>query len=137
MVLQSQELVEAEREVVKMTVEAMKKQEVAIAEAQRDKEVAQLQLEAAKDKADAIIAQKKAEAAVIGFENVAVAAGWKRAVEAFDGNGDDYARYVLYQKLAPGFQSIMTNTADSPFMEVFKQFAQEKKSEDSTDSPDE
>ena len=31
-----------------------------------------------------------------------------------------FARYVLYQKLAPGFRSIMTNTADSPLMEVFK-----------------
>jgi hypothetical protein len=66
------------------------------------------------------MSQKSAEAAGIGFENEADAAGWKRSVEAFGGDGSAFARYVLYQKLAPGFRSIMTNTADSPLMEVFK-----------------
>ena len=41
-------------------------------------------------------------------------------------DGEAYARYVLYQKLAPGYRSIMTNTADSPLMEVFRNFAQRK-----------
>jgi len=41
-------------------------------------------------------------------------------VEAFHGDGNAVARYVLYQKLAPGFRKIMTNTADSPRMEIFR-----------------
>ena len=41
-------------------------------------------------------------------------------IAAFGGDGEAYARYVMYQKLAPGFRSIMTNTADSPLMEVFQ-----------------
>jgi hypothetical protein len=41
-------------------------------------------------------------------------------VEAFNGDGSAFARYTLYQKLAPGFRSIMTNTADSPLMEMFR-----------------
>ena len=73
-----------------------------------------------KDEAEAILARASAKAAVIGFENEADAAGWKKAVEALGNDGEAYARYVLYQKLAPGYRSIMTNTADSPLMEVFK-----------------
>jgi regulator of protease activity HflC (stomatin/prohibitin superfamily) len=123
LVEQKKRLVEAEREVVKMTTEARKRQEVALAEANRDKEVAAQRLEAAKDKAEAVLAEKRAEAAVIGFENEANAAGWKKAVDALGGDGQAYATYVLYQKLAPGYRSIMTNTADSPLMEVFRSFA--------------
>jgi regulator of protease activity HflC (stomatin/prohibitin superfamily) len=123
LVEQLQTLVEADREVVKLTTEAKKRQEVALAEANRDKDVATEQLAAAKDKADAIMAEKQAEAAVVKFANEADAAGWKAAVNALDGDGQAFARYVLYQKLAPGFRSIMTNTSDSPLMEVFKTFA--------------
>ena len=36
---------------------------------------------------------------------------------------DAFARYVLYQKLAPGYRSIMTNTADSPLLDVFRRFS--------------
>jgi regulator of protease activity HflC (stomatin/prohibitin superfamily) len=120
---QIQTLVEAEREVIKLTTEAQKRQEVLLSEANRDKEVATENLAATKDKAAAILAEKNAEAAVINFSNTADAAGWKAAVAAFNGDGAAYARYVMYQKLAPGFKSIMTNTADSPLMDVFNNFA--------------
>ena len=119
---QRQRLVDSEREVVTLTTEARKRQDVALAEANRDLEVAEKQLEAARDKAEAILAEMTAEAAVIGFENEAMAAGWKKSVEAL-GNGDAFARYVLYQKMAPGFRTIMVNTADSPLMDVFRNFA--------------
>ncbi|MEQ1905867.1 MAG: SPFH domain-containing protein [Pirellulaceae bacterium] len=120
LVEQKKKLVEADREVIVLNTDAKKRQEIALSEANRDKEVAVEALAAAKDKAAAIMSQKSAEAAGIGFENEADAAGWKRSVEAFGGDGSAFARYVLYQKLAPGFRSIMTNTADSPLMEVFK-----------------
>ena len=96
---------------------------VALAEAYRDKEVAEKKLEAARDQAEAMLAKAAAEAAVIGFANEADAAGWKKAVEALGNDGEAYARYVLYQKLAPGYRSIMVNTADSPLMEIFRTFA--------------
>ena len=38
------------------------------------------------NEAEAITARGKADADVIGYENQADAAGWKRAVEAFNGN---------------------------------------------------
>lgn len=123
---QKKELINAEREIIKQITLAKQEQGVALEEAERDKEVAQEELEAAKDKALAILAKTRAEAAVIGFENVADAAGWKRTVEAFGGDGSSFGRYVLYQKLAPGFKKIMTNTADSPLMKVFDNFVDEK-----------
>ncbi|MEZ6049437.1 MAG: hypothetical protein R3C11_28435 [Planctomycetaceae bacterium] len=38
------------------------------------------------------------------------------------GKGEAFATHVLYQKLAPGFKRIMSNTADSPLMKVFENF---------------
>jgi regulator of protease activity HflC (stomatin/prohibitin superfamily) len=117
---QKKELIGAEREVVEVVTKAMEEQQVALEGANRDKAVATEKLDAAKDEAEAILSRATAKAAVIGFENEADAAGWKKAVEALGNDGEAYARYVLYQKLAPGYRSIMTNTADSPLMEVFR-----------------
>ena len=129
LIQQLQTLVEADREVVKLMTESVKRQEVALAEANRDKDVATEELAAAKDKASAIMAEKTAEAAVVNFANEADAAGWKAAVTALNGDGQAFARYVLYQKLSPGFKSIMTNTSNSPLMDVFKSFANKKESD--------
>ena len=125
MIEQRRALVAADRTVVEEVTKAEEEQGVALEEANRDLEVAELELQAAIDQAIAIRAQARAEAAVIGFENEADAAGWQRAVESLGNDGDAYARFVLYQKLAPGYQSIMTNTADSPLMEVFQSFVPE------------
>jgi regulator of protease activity HflC (stomatin/prohibitin superfamily) len=122
LVEQGKRLVDSDQEVVKLITAAKKDQEIALAEASRDKAVAEEALAAAKDKASAILARQRAEAAVIGFANEADAAGWSASVKAFGGDGKAYARYVLYQKMAPGFKSIMTNTADSPLMRVFDNF---------------
>ena len=126
LITQRQELVDADRTVVEEVTLAKQEQQVALEAANRDKEVAEQKLQAAKDKAIAILAEKRAEAAVIMFENQADAAGWKKSVEALGNDGQAFARYVLYQKLAPGFKSIMTNTADSPLMAVFQNFAQDQ-----------
>ncbi|MCA9264819.1 MAG: hypothetical protein KDA60_13260 [Planctomycetales bacterium] len=120
LISQKQALVQAEQQVVQKVTKANESQQVAILKAEEELEVARRDLEAAKDKAEAMLSLAEAEAGIAEFENKAQAAGWKRAVEALGGDGDAYARYVLYQKLAPGFRSIMTNTADSPLMEVFQ-----------------
>lgn len=122
LVLQRQRLVESDREVVTLVTEAKKRQDVSLEQANRDKEVAEQELAGAKDMAEAIMAEKAAEAAIIGYQNEADSAGWAAAVEAFGGDGQAYARYTLYKKLAPGFKSIMTNTADSPLMKIFENF---------------
>ena len=122
---QKSALVVIEQEIIKFVTEAMREQEVAKTKAEEKLAVATLKLEAAKDEAEAIIARGKATADVIGYENKADAAGWKRAVEAFDGNGDEYAQFVLYQKLAAAYRRIMVNTADSPIMRMFESVSED------------
>lgn len=123
MVNQKQALVKIEQEIIKVTTEAERMQEVAVTKANEGLAVAEFKRDAAVDEAAAIIARGKAEADVVRFENEADAAGWKRAVQAFDGNGNQFAQYVLYQKLSAAYRSIMVNTADSPIMKVFETFA--------------
>ena len=75
------------------------------------------------DEAAAIEARGKAAADVVRFDNEADSAGWKKAVEAFDGDGKSYAQYVMFQKLSPAYKRIMVNTADSPIMKIFESFS--------------
>lgn len=123
---QRKKLVDADKEVVKEVTKAKEDQGVALELANQRKEVAEQELKAAKDEAVAILADGRAKAAVIGFENEALAAGWKKSVEALGNDGEAFARYVLYERLAPGYRAIMTNTADSPLMEVFEAFVPQK-----------
>lgn len=125
LVKQKQVLVGVEQEVVKLTVESQRKQEVAVIEANQRKQVAQTELAAAIDQAEAINAKGNAAAEVIRFENQAEAAGWAKSVEAYDGNGSQYARWVLLKKMAPAFREMMVNTADSPIMDIFKEYQNE------------
>src|SRR5690606_14653918 len=102
--------------------EALREQEVAVTKANELKAVAEFKLEAAKDEAAAVLSRGKAKAEVVQFENAAAAAGWRKAVDAFDGDGTLYAQFVMYQKMASAYQNIMVNTADSPIMKIFDQF---------------
>jgi regulator of protease activity HflC (stomatin/prohibitin superfamily) len=134
MVQQKQALVTAEQAVVKITTKAMQEQEVAITKANENLAVAQLKLDASLDEAAAISARGKAVADVVRFDNEAEAAGWKKAVEAFSGDGQSYAQYVLYQKLSASYRRIMVNTADSPIMKIFESFAESAAEAKSTPS---
>lgn len=144
LVKQKTVLVEVDREVVKLTVEAQRQQEVAVIEAQQKLKVAEFELAAAKDEALAITAQGEAAAEVINFENEAEAAGWQKSVEAYDGSGDEFARWVMLKKIAPAFRQMMVNTADSPLMDIFTEFNDttttkqkaEKKPADESDQAD-
>jgi hypothetical protein len=121
-VLQKQAEVAAEQEVVVVTVDAKRKQEVAIIDANKRLGVAQKKFEAAKDLAAATLAKGKAEADVIRFQNEAQAAGWQKAIEAFGGDGVEFARYTLLKKIAPAYKAMMVNTENSALMDVFKAF---------------
>jgi len=123
LVEQKQALVGAAQRVVQITTQAMQEQEVALTKANEQLAVAQLKLDASIDEAAAIEARGKAIADVVRFDNEAEAAGWKKAVEAFDGDGQDYAQYVLFQKLSASYERIMVNTADSPIMSIFESFS--------------
>ena len=122
MVDQKQALVAAEQQVVQITTQAKQEQEVALTKANENLAVAQLKLDASIDEAAAIEATGKAAADVVRFDNEAEGAGWKKAVEAFSGDGQSYAQYVLFQKLSSSYRRIMVNTADSPIMKIFESF---------------
>ena len=122
LVERKQAVVKAEQEVVKLTVEASQKQTVAVTKANELLAVAKIKLLAAKDEAAAVRSRGKAAAEIVKLENAAQAAGWKQAVAAFQGDGLRYARFVLLEKMAPAYRQIMANTADSPIMDIFKDF---------------
>ncbi len=122
LVKRKEALIESEQEVVTITTEALRQQEVAVIGANQRKVVAETELAAAEDQAQAVMALGQADADVIGFENEAEAAGWARAVEAYGGSGDEYARWVMLKKMAPSFRRMMVNTADSPLMDIFSEF---------------
>jgi hypothetical protein len=126
LVNQKRAIVEAEQEVVKKVTEAERKQEVSVIEANQRMKVAELELQAAADEAAAVLARGEAAAAVIEFDNQAEAAGWKKAVAAFSGDGDEYARWVMLKKLAPSYRRMMVNTADSPIMDIFRSYSDPK-----------
>ncbi|TWU31541.1 SPFH domain-containing protein [Novipirellula artificiosorum] len=123
LVKQKQALVEVDQEVITVTTEAKRQQEVAVIGANQRKKVAEVELMAAEDQAEAITAKGTADAEVIRFENQAVAAGWQKSVEAYGGSGDEFARWVMLKKLAPSFRAMMVNTSDSPLMNIFNEFS--------------
>ena len=129
-------LVSVKTEIIKLTTEALREQEIAKAKAEQELEVAKLKLEAAKDEAAAMIAKGEGEAEIIQFDNAAEAAGWKNSVEAFGKNGAQYAQYVLFQKLSAAYRKIMVNTADSPIMKIFESFNEPVKDASGKDAPE-
>ena len=114
-------VVEAGQEVVEKTTKAEQEQQVAVTLSEQKLKVAQTQLEAAKDKASAILAKAEADAEVIKFDNAAEAAGLAAQVSAFDGDGAAMARNMLLGKLAPSFRTILGNS-EGPLMDLFSEF---------------
>ena len=92
---------------------------MAVTGAKQRQGVAEFKLQATADQVAAILARGKADADVVNFQNQAEAAGWQRSVAAFDGNGMQFAQYVLFEKLSTAYRQIMINTADSPLMKIF------------------
>ncbi len=135
LIKRKQEQIKTEQQVVKITTEAMREQEVAVTKANERLAVAKLNLEAAEDEAEAIRARGKADADVIDFNNEAEAAGWKRAVEAFGGEGGEFAKYLMNQKLAPAYRRIMANSDNSPIMKIFESFSSTAKKPEVTPAP--
>ena len=118
---QKQKVVRAEAAVIVQSTKAEQDAGVAATLAEQKLKVTQTQLEAAKDKASAIVAKAQADADVIRFTNKADLAGLASRVAAFDGDGAALAQNILVGKLAPGFRSILSNS-EGPLMDLFGQF---------------
>ncbi|RUL82777.1 SPFH domain-containing protein [Tautonia sociabilis] len=118
---QKAKLIEAEQQVIEQKTKAMQDQQVAVLNGEQRLAVAETQLEAARSRAAALLAEAQAEADVIRFQNEADLAGLALRVSAFGGDGGSLARNVLLGKVAPAFRSILTNS-DGPMMDLFGQF---------------
>lgn len=109
----------AEADVSVSVTQAAQEKQVAIIESQKKLLYAKLRLEAAQNEAEIVLAKGRAKSQVIRLNNKANAEGLRNSASAF-GSGDAYVRYLLYQKLAPSFKYVLTNT-DGPFMQIFKE----------------
>src|SRR5262249_38153623 len=107
---------------VEQTTKAEQDQKVTVTLSEQKLKVAETQLEAAKDKAAAILAEAQANADVIRFKNQAELAGLAARVRAFGGDGSALAQNILVGKLAPAFRTILSNS-EGPLMDLFGQFA--------------
>ncbi|MGE0482325.1 MAG: SPFH domain-containing protein [Phycisphaerae bacterium] len=115
---QNQAIGQAQREVVTVTVEAEQRKAVALTNAAQRLEVAKLELEAARQNAAAMIARGQAEAEVRLLQFEAEARPLRDAIAAF-GDGETYAQFFFYQKLAPAVKSVLAST-DGAFAEIFR-----------------
>ena len=123
---QNQAIGEANKQVVTIIKKSQQERDVSVTKAKQELEVAKLRLEAAQKEADAQVARGQAEANVILLKKQAEAEPLRQQILAF-GNGENYAQFFFYQKVAPSVKSILTNT-DGPFADLFKQLAAPAKS---------
>lgn len=120
------QLTQANADVSVAVTKATQEKEVAVIEASRQLEVAKLQLLAAKNRAEARVAEGKAKADVVVYKNAAEALGLKNSAAAF-GDGHTYVRYLLNQKLAPSMTYILSNT-EGPFADILRRALEASKS---------
>ncbi len=91
--------------------------EVELSRLKQELDNAQLQLDAAKNQAQAIVSKGKAEAAVINLTNAAEASGLRKAVEGFAGV-QNFAQYHIVTRLAPALTEIFASDT-SDFAKLF------------------
>jgi len=115
---QNQDIGQANREVVAITIDAEQRKSVALTEANKRLEVVKLTLEAARETAEAMLSRGQAEAEVVRLNYQAEAEPLRQAVSAF-GGGESYAQYFFYQKLGPAVKSVLAST-EGPFADIFR-----------------
>jgi regulator of protease activity HflC (stomatin/prohibitin superfamily) len=130
---QNQEIGEADREVVTMTMQAEEHKAVALTEANKRLEVAKLELEAAQETAAALVSRGEAAAEVILLDYEAEAKPLSDAISAF-GGGNTYAQYFFYQKLGPALKSVLAST-EGPFADIFRSLSKAADAGDANPEP--
>jgi len=101
---QNKAIGDANRQVVTVTKKAEQQRDVAVTQANQALAVAKLRLDAAQKEADALLQRGQAEAAVILLQKEAEAKPLAQQVQAF-GDGNAYAQYFFYQKMAGSVKS--------------------------------
>lgn len=104
---------------------ATKDMQVKVINARRDLEVAKKDLETAVNQAQAIVSAGQGDADVIAYTRTAEASALKAVIAPFE-NGQAYARYLYFNKMAPNVQTILSDT-EGPIAEPFRQLSRPSK----------
>ena len=123
---QNNEKVAADTERIRAIISANQDQSVRVIAAQQSLGVAKLETAAASAQADAILLKAEADRSVIALNNQAAANVIATQVAAF-GGGVNFARYGLYQKLAPNIKSILTSDEENSIGAIFRSLAPQLK----------
>lgn len=119
--LQKKELVDAETTQIRAVIAAMQEQSVRLTTATQELEVAKIDLEAAAFTAEATLAKATAERDVIRLNNEAQAQVTASQVRAF-GDGTTYARYLMFEKIAPQIGTILGHDGPDGIGAIFQAF---------------
>ena len=99
---------------------AEQRKEVAELKLKTDLKNAELELEAARNQAAAILSKGQAEADVVNAQNEAEAAALRKAAQGFT-SVQHFAQYTLLAKIAPALGEIFTSD-DSDFAKLFSMY---------------
>jgi regulator of protease activity HflC (stomatin/prohibitin superfamily) len=124
--LQNKEKVEADTERIRAVITAKQDQAVRLTLAHQTLEVAKLETAAAAAQADAILLKAEADRKVVELNNEAAANVIVTQINAF-GNGTNFARYTLYEKLGPQIRSILSGDDENGLGGLFKPFIPQTK----------
>ncbi|HPN85080.1 MAG TPA: SPFH domain-containing protein [Victivallales bacterium] len=122
---QKRRKVQAETDKIMAEIAAKQDQEVKVIAAQREFDVAKINLDTTNAKIAAMMLNAGAEQNVIKRSNEAEAKVLADKVDAFGGGGA-YARYLLYQRIAPALKDILTNDGTKGFGFPFPDEIKEK-----------
>lgn len=124
--VQNKEKVDAETDKLKATIQAQQEAQVRLVAGQQNLSVAKLQRDAAQEQAAGIRAKATGEGRVIKAANESNAIVLEQNAKAFE-SGEAYSNYMLYQRLAPNIQSVLTNDDPSGIGGIFTQFLNQPK----------
>ncbi len=124
--VQNREKVESDTLRIKAVINAEQGQSVQLVAAEKDRDVAQVQLDAAKFQAQAVLLEAEGKRDAVRVRNEAEAQVIGEQVLAF-GSGMNYARYVMYQHVAPQVESVLSDDGPEGLGGIFAPFLPEGK----------
>jgi regulator of protease activity HflC (stomatin/prohibitin superfamily) len=120
--IQNREKVEADTKRIRAVIDAQQDQSVRLISAQKELDVAQVEYEAAQFQAEAILLTADGQKDAITAQNEAEASVLQNRVTAL-GTGENYARYTLYEKLAPNILSVLSSDSEGGIGGIFSTYA--------------
>lgn len=123
--IQNREKVEADTKRIRAVIDAQQNQSVRVIAAQKELDVAKVEYEAALFQSEAILLTADGEKDAIKARNEAEANVLASRVSAF-GNGANFARYTLYEKIGPQVMSLLSSDSPEGVGGIFSAFTPAK-----------